>query len=107
MPRANKTTADMTVRESVLNLLRSFGIDTIFGIPGDGVNGIIEALRKNQIHVIDFKEIEKQRERMKACMAKTNMQHPNPIPLEKTPISPLFMSELQLEMSLCATQGRE
>ncbi len=28
-----------------------WGIDTIFGIPGDGVNGIIEALRKNQARI--------------------------------------------------------
>jgi pyruvate dehydrogenase (quinone) len=38
-----KTAADVLV-ETMLE----FGIDTIFGMPGDGVSGIIEALRKNQ-----------------------------------------------------------
>ena len=28
--------------------LIDWGVDTIFGIPGDGINGIIEALRKRQ-----------------------------------------------------------
>ena len=38
-----KTAADILV-ETMLD----WGIDTIFGIPGDGINGIIEALRKQQ-----------------------------------------------------------
>ena len=38
-----KTAADILV-ETMLD----WGIDTIFGIPGDGINGIIEALRKQR-----------------------------------------------------------
>lgn len=38
-----KTAADVLVET-----LLAWGIDTIFGIPGDGVNGVIEALRKRQ-----------------------------------------------------------
>ncbi len=38
-----KTTADLLVER-----LMEWGIDTIFGFPGDGVNGIFEALRTNQ-----------------------------------------------------------
>jgi pyruvate dehydrogenase (quinone) len=38
-----RTAADILV-ETMLD----WGIDTIFGIPGDGINGIIEALRKQQ-----------------------------------------------------------
>jgi pyruvate dehydrogenase (quinone)/pyruvate oxidase len=38
-----KTAADILV-ETMLD----WGIDTIFGIPGDGINGIIEALRKQK-----------------------------------------------------------
>ncbi|MDQ1474582.1 MAG: hypothetical protein QOJ99_6062 [Bryobacterales bacterium] len=38
-----KTAGDVLV-ETMLD----WGIDTIFGIPGDGVNGIIESLRRNQ-----------------------------------------------------------
>ncbi len=38
-----KTAADVLV-ETLLH----WGIDTVFGIPGDGINGIIEALRQRQ-----------------------------------------------------------
>ena len=38
-----KTTADLLVERLI-----EWGIDTIFGFPGDGVNGIFEALRANQ-----------------------------------------------------------
>jgi pyruvate dehydrogenase (quinone) len=38
-----KTIADMLVQR----LIR-WGVDTIFGLPGDGINGIFEALRTNQ-----------------------------------------------------------
>src|SRR3954468_15872097 len=32
----------------LVETLLDWGVDTIFGIPGDGVNGIIEALRQQQ-----------------------------------------------------------
>ena len=32
----------------LVDTLLGWGVDTIFGIPGDGINGIIEALRKRQ-----------------------------------------------------------
>ncbi len=38
---ATKTTSDVLVET-----LLEWGVDTVFGIPGDGINGIIEALRK-------------------------------------------------------------
>jgi len=38
-----KTTADLLVERLI-----EWGVDTIFGFPGDGVNGIFEALRLNQ-----------------------------------------------------------
>jgi pyruvate dehydrogenase (quinone) len=38
-----KTTADLLVERLI-----EWGVDTIFGLPGDGVNGIFEALRTNQ-----------------------------------------------------------
>ncbi|HTG32715.1 MAG TPA: thiamine pyrophosphate-dependent enzyme [Thermoanaerobaculia bacterium] len=38
-----KTGADILI-ENLIN----WGVDTIFGIPGDGINGIMEALRKRQ-----------------------------------------------------------
>ncbi len=37
-----------TASDILVQTMLDWGIDTIFGIPGDGINGIIEALRKNQ-----------------------------------------------------------
>src|SRR5918911_1456337 len=37
-----------TVAEILVERLIEWGVDTIFGLPGDGVNGIFEALRVNQ-----------------------------------------------------------
>lgn len=31
--------------------LLAWGVDTIFGLPGDGINGVFEALRKQQEHI--------------------------------------------------------
>src|SRR5215203_3297333 len=36
-----KTAADVLV-----STLESWGVDTVFGLPGDGINGIMESLRK-------------------------------------------------------------
>jgi pyruvate dehydrogenase (quinone)/pyruvate oxidase len=41
-----KTAADVLV-ESIIN----WGVDTVFGLPGDGINGIMEALRTRQDRV--------------------------------------------------------
>src|SRR5213079_153453 len=38
-----KTAADV-----MIETLMDWGVDTIFGLPGDGINGIMEALRKRQ-----------------------------------------------------------
>src|SRR5215212_8488410 len=38
-----RTTADLLVER-----LSEWGVDTVFGLPGDGVNGIFEALRTHQ-----------------------------------------------------------
>ncbi len=38
-----KTTGDIIVEKLI-----AWGVDTAFGIPGDGINGIFEALRKNK-----------------------------------------------------------
>src|SRR5216110_3115899 len=38
-----KTTGDVIVEK-----LLDWGVDTVFGLPGDGINGIFEALRQNQ-----------------------------------------------------------
>jgi pyruvate dehydrogenase (quinone) len=36
-----KTAADILI-ETIMD----WGVDTVFGLPGDGINGIMEALRK-------------------------------------------------------------
>jgi pyruvate dehydrogenase (quinone)/pyruvate oxidase len=38
-----RTTGDVIVEK-----LLAWGVDTVFGLPGDGINGIFESLRKNQ-----------------------------------------------------------
>jgi thiamine pyrophosphate-dependent acetolactate synthase large subunit-like protein len=32
----------------LIDCLIAWGVDTVFGLPGDGINGVIEALRKRQ-----------------------------------------------------------
>ena len=40
--------ASSTAADILLDALHDWGVDTIFGLPGDGINGIMEALRKRQ-----------------------------------------------------------
>src|SRR6266496_3782487 len=37
-----------TAAEVLIDALHDWGVDVIFGLPGDGINGIMEALRKRQ-----------------------------------------------------------
>jgi pyruvate dehydrogenase (quinone)/pyruvate oxidase len=37
-----------TTAEILIDTVMEWGVDTIFGIPGDGINGIMEAIRKRQ-----------------------------------------------------------
>ncbi|HEY7835456.1 MAG TPA: thiamine pyrophosphate-dependent enzyme [Ktedonobacterales bacterium] len=37
-----------TASDTLIERLMDWGVDTIFGIPGDGINGIMEALRKHK-----------------------------------------------------------
>src|SRR5215469_8538769 len=39
------------VSEALITRLAEWGVDTVFGIPGDGINGIMEGLRRNQDRV--------------------------------------------------------
>ena len=41
-----KTAADILI-ETIMD----WGVDMVFGLPGDGINGIMEALRKRQDQV--------------------------------------------------------
>src|SRR5579884_3692030 len=38
----------MNASDVLVERLIACGVDTIFGIPGDGINGVFEALRKNK-----------------------------------------------------------
>jgi thiamine pyrophosphate-dependent acetolactate synthase large subunit-like protein len=40
-----------TVSDALLARLIDWGVDTIFGLPGDGINGFMEALRERQDEV--------------------------------------------------------
>ncbi|HEX2598020.1 MAG TPA: thiamine pyrophosphate-binding protein, partial [Terriglobales bacterium] len=38
----------MNASDVLIETLIDWGVDTIFGLPGDGINGIMEALRTRQ-----------------------------------------------------------
>ncbi|HEY7396907.1 MAG TPA: thiamine pyrophosphate-dependent enzyme [Gaiellaceae bacterium] len=40
-----------TVSDLILDRLITWGVDTVFGLPGDGINGFVEALRKRKDEV--------------------------------------------------------
>jgi len=40
-----------TASDILIDILQEWGVDTIFGLPGDGINGIMEALRKRAEHI--------------------------------------------------------
>ena len=40
-----------TVCDRVVECLIDWGVDTVFGLPGDGINGFMEALRKAKEHI--------------------------------------------------------
>src|SRR6187200_2453510 len=37
-----------TAADVLIDALRHWGVEVVFGLPGDGINGIMEALRKQQ-----------------------------------------------------------
>ena len=41
-----------TAADILIDSIHDWGVDTIFGLPGDGINGIMEALRKQQEAVL-------------------------------------------------------
>ena len=41
----------MTTADLLIDRLAAWGVDTVFGLPGDGINGIFEALRTRQDRV--------------------------------------------------------
>ena len=51
-----------TASDILIEILQEWGVDTIFGLPGDGINGIMEALRK-KADVIRFVQVRHRRGR--------------------------------------------
>ena len=41
----------MTTSDVLVETIRAWGVDVVFGLPGDGINGVMEALRKAREHV--------------------------------------------------------
>jgi pyruvate dehydrogenase (quinone) len=37
-----------TAADRLIEVLQDWGVDTVFGLPGDGINGIMEALRQRR-----------------------------------------------------------
>ena len=52
--------ASTTAADVLIDALQDWGVDTIFGLPGDGINGIMEALRtrKEKIRFIQVRHEE-------------------------------------------------
>ncbi len=46
-----RTTLATSASEALISRLADWGVDTVFGIPGDGINGILEGLRRQQDRV--------------------------------------------------------
>jgi pyruvate dehydrogenase (quinone) len=45
-----------TAADRLIEVLQDWGVDTVFGLPGDGINGIMEALRQRR-ETIRFVEV--------------------------------------------------
>ena len=47
-----------TASDVLIETIHAWGVDVVFGLPGDGINGIIEALRKRPVqpHAADERE---------------------------------------------------
>ena len=49
-----------TAADVLIDTIRDWGVEVVFGLPGDGINGIIEALRKrrNEVRFIQVRHEE-------------------------------------------------
>jgi pyruvate dehydrogenase (quinone) len=56
----------MTAADVLIETLKDWGVDVVFGLPGDGSNGIMEALRKRRD---DVRFIQVRHEEAAALMA--------------------------------------
>src|SRR5690348_2235447 len=60
MELRHSSMASTTAADVLIDALQDWGVDTIFGLPGDGINGIMEALRtrKDKIRFIQVRHEE-------------------------------------------------
>ncbi|MGH9414982.1 MAG: thiamine pyrophosphate-dependent enzyme [Terriglobales bacterium] len=61
-----------TISDVIVDTLLDWGVDTIFGLPGDGINGIFEALRQ---HEHDIRFIQVRHEEAAAFMASAHYKY--------------------------------
>jgi pyruvate dehydrogenase (quinone) len=55
-----------TAADVLIDVIADWGVEVVFGLPGDGINGIMEALRKRQN---DIRFIQARHEEAAAFMA--------------------------------------
>src|SRR5499427_4106612 len=60
--RMAETTADVMVQSLI-----SWGVKVIFGIPGDGINGVVEALRKRRDNIMFVQTRHEEAAALMAC----------------------------------------
>src|SRR6202046_1129682 len=41
----------MNASDILIETIQAWGVDVVFGLPGDGINGVVEALRKKREHI--------------------------------------------------------
>ena len=83
--------ASPTASDVLVETLIDWGVDTIFGIPGDGINGVIESLRTRQdrdqvhpgparggrrLHCLRLREVHRQARRLPCDLG--SRRHPSP-----------------------------
>ena len=51
----------------IIDVLHEWGVDIIFGLPGDGINGVMEALRKRQEDIRFIQVRHEEAAAFKAC----------------------------------------
>src|SRR5262249_5952219 len=65
-PRRRNEPMAMTAADVLIETLTDWGVDVVFGLPGDGINGIMEAMRKRRD---DVRFIQVRHEEAAALMA--------------------------------------
>src|SRR5437016_8624523 len=51
VPQPTEGIMASTAADVLVETLQDWGVEVVFGLPGDGINGIMEALRKRKDHI--------------------------------------------------------